>query len=82
MSDFCDTCFLSLCISVSYARFRRKLYRRRSSRGSRILNDGKTEFNSGDLCQLPLTILNPSKISEHPVNFQAYCSRHFPAREN
>lgn len=44
----------------------------------RVLNDGKTEFNSGDLCQLPLTILNPSKISENPVNFQATVLGTFP----
>ena len=44
----------------------------------RVLNDGKTEFNSGELCQLPLTIFNPSKVTENPVNFQATVLGTFP----
>lgn len=44
----------------------------------RVLNDGKTEFNSGQLCQLPLTIFNPSKITDNPVNFQATVLGTFP----
>ena len=43
-----------------------------------VLNDGKTEFNSGDLCQLPLTISNPSTITEHAVNFEATVLGSFP----